>query len=242
MFVPHFEIETLWGFMDAISESLANDLKAKLDEANFNSVLTDGSMDSATFFHPKPDNSDEVNVVTSFAKLQHLKSVNVAGVVESIKDALESIGIENIFQKLVRFGSDGAAVNCGRNSSVKTMVQETNSWLMFGWCSAHRLELALKESPHKLDLFEEVDEIILRLYYLYKKSPKKLNQFKELFDMYEEDGESCSNGYRPKRTSRTRWIAHKVAAFETIIDKYGIYMTHLQKLSQDTSYSRNKRK
>ena len=39
----------------------------------------------------------------------------------------------------------------------------------------------------------------------------------------------------------TRWIAHKVAAHVTIIDN-GIYMTHLQQLSEDTSYSRNKRK
>ena len=235
-------------FMDTISESLANDLKVKLDEANFYSVLTDGSTDSSTseneavfiaFFDPKPDNIDEVNVVTSFAKLQHLKSANAANIVESIKDALESIGIEDIFQKLVGFGSDGAAVNCGRNSSVKTMLQETNPWLMFGWCSAHRLELALKDSLRNLDLFKEVDEIILRLYYLYKKSPKKLNQLKDLFDMYEEDGEFFSNGYRPKRASGTRWISHKVAALETIIDKYGIYMTHLQELSVDTSYSRN---
>ena len=106
--------------MDAISESMANDLKVKLDEANFYNVLTDGSTDSATseneavfvaFFNPKPDNSDEVNVVTSFAKLQHLKSANAASIVESIKDALESIGIEDIFQKLVGFGSDRAAVN-----------------------------------------------------------------------------------------------------------------------------------
>ena len=49
------------------------------------------------------DNSDEINVVRSFAKLQHLKSANGAGIVESIKDALESIGIGDIFQKLVGF-------------------------------------------------------------------------------------------------------------------------------------------
>ena len=155
---------------------MANDLKVKLDEANFYSVLTDGSTDSTiseneaviiAFFDPKPDNSDEVTVVTSFAKLPHLKSANAAGIVESLKDALESIGIEDIFQKLVGFGSDGAAVNCGRNSSVKAMLQETNPWLMFAWCSAHRLELALQDSLHNLDLFKEVDEILLRLYYLY---------------------------------------------------------------------------
>ena len=112
------------------------------------------------------------------------------------------------------------------------MLQETNPWLMFGWCSANRLELALKLA------FKEVDEVILRLYYLYK-SPKKLNQLKELFDLYEEDREFCSNGYRSKIAPGTRWIAHKIASLKTIIDKYGIYMTHLQQLSEDTSYSRN---
>ena len=49
MLVPHIEIEILVvvvggggaSFMDAISGSLANDLKVKLDEANLLSLLMD---------------------------------------------------------------------------------------------------------------------------------------------------------------------------------------------------------
>ena len=103
------------------------------------------------------------------------------------------------------------------------MLQEINPWLMFGWCSPHRLELALKDSLSNQELFKEVDDIILRLYYLYKKSPKKLHQLKDLFDMMEADYEFDSNGYRPERASGTRWIGHKVGALQMIIDKYGIY-------------------
>ena len=122
-----------------------------------------------------------------------------------------------------------------KNASVKTMLQEINPWLMFGWCSPHIFELTQ-------ELFKEVDDIILRLYYLYKKSPKKLHQLKEISDMMEADYEFDSNGYRPKRASGTRWIGHKVCALQMIIDKYGIYKTHLQQLSQDTSYSSRAKK
>ena len=171
-------------FIDAIGESLATDLKNKSDKVHFYSIHTDGSTDSATseneavfvvYFNPQPADSDEVKILTSFVKLVYVKSANAEGIVDSIKDRLKSIGIEDIFEKLVGFGSDGAAVNCGKNASVKTMLQEINPWLMSGWCSPHRLELALKDSLSNQELLKEVDDIILRLYYLYKKSPKKLH-------------------------------------------------------------------
>ena len=39
------------------------------------------------------------------------------------------------------------------------------------WCLAHRLELAIKDALHGT-AFDLVDEMLLRLYYLYEKSPK----------------------------------------------------------------------
>ena len=196
-------------FIDVISESLAHDLREKLGTANFYSVLTDGSADAAmseneavfvVYFDPFLVDSAEVKIVTAFVKLVYLKSADAQGLVKSIKDAFNTIGID-VFEKLVGFGSDDASVNKGWKSSVKTMLQDRNPWLTFGWCAAHRLELALKDALHHEQLFKDVDDIILRLYYLYKKSPKKLRQLKELFDMYEENGEFLSNGYRPKKVS-----------------------------------------
>ena len=81
----------------------------------------------------------------------------------------------------------------------KAQLQRENKWLTFGWCVAHRLELALKDSLSGTP-FDEIDELILRLYYLYKKSPKKLRQLKELCNLYDET-EFSGTGYRPKKAS-----------------------------------------
>ena len=34
----------------------------------------------------------------------------------------------------------------------------------------------------------------------------------------------------------TRWIEHKVAALNVILDKYGIYLQHMENMSQDNSF------
>ena len=53
-------------------------------------------------------------------------------------------------------------------------------------------ELALKDSLGKT-AFSEVDELILQMYYLYEKSPKKLQQLKELVNVCEEIYEFKTN-------------------------------------------------
>ena len=82
-------------------------------------------------------------------------------------------------------------------------------------------------------------------YYLYKKSPKKLRQLKGLVEEFEESYDFTEGGYKPKKASGTRciarWIVHKIRALELIIDKYGVFMTHLKALSDDKSYSSSDR-
>ena len=56
-------------------------------------------------------------------------------------------------------------------------LRQENEWLTFGWCVAHRLELALKDSLGKTS-FADVDEMILRLYYIYKKISKETKAVK----------------------------------------------------------------
>ena len=169
-----------------------------------------------------------------------MKSAAAYDIVDSISDAFKVINIDNFYEKLVGFGGDGASVNHGKKQSVKAILREENPWLTFGWCVAHRLELALKDCLNGT-AFDDIDEIILRLHYLYKKSPKKLRQLKELVTIYEEAEEFESSSYRPKKASGTRWIAHKVASLEVILDKYGIYLQHMENLAEDKSYPREER-
>ena len=89
--------------------------------------------------------------------------------------------------------------------------------------------------------FDDVDELILRIYFLYKRSSKKLGQLKEFAEIYSESFEFVEGGYRPKKASGTRWIAHKTLALDIIIDKYSILMQHLESLSEDKSYQSKER-
>ena len=43
------------------------------------------------------------------------------------------------------------------------------------WCLAHRAELAIKDAL-KSSTFDQIDDMILRLYYIYDKSPKKCRE------------------------------------------------------------------
>ena len=120
------------------------------------------------------------------------------------------------------------------------MIQHENPWITFGWCIAHQLELALKDSLKGTDF--DIDDLILKMYYLYQRSPKKLRQLKELVDIYSDSFEFLDGGVKPKKASGTWWIAHKTRALDLIIDKYGLLMQHLENLSEDKSYPAKERK
>jgi hypothetical protein len=64
---------------------------------------------------------------------------------------------------------------------------------------AHRLELALTDALQGTS-FDDVDQVLLLLYYLYENSSKKLRQLCELHGIYRETFE-FEGGVRPKRAS-----------------------------------------
>ena len=71
--------------------------------------------------------------------------------------------------------------------------------------------------------------MLLKLYYLYKKSLKRLRELKELGEIFEKVVP------KPSRTSGTRWIAHKVRSMEVILANYGVFLPHLELLAQTDS-------
>ena len=92
----------------------------------------------------------------------------------------------------------GASVNCEKKEGVKALFQESKEWLVFGWFVAHRLELSLKDSL-KATSFTDVDDMILHMY-LFKKSPKKLSQLKELVSL-SENTDFHKGGFCPRKAS-----------------------------------------
>lgn len=99
---------------------------------------------------------------------------------------------------------------------------------------AHRLELALKDALSST-YFKEVDEALLRMYYMYEKSPKKMRGLDEIYKAYKETFDFAEGSLKPKRASGTRWIAHKLDALKLLVDNFGIIMQHLETISYDKS-------
>ena len=126
----------------------------------------------------------------------------------------------------------------GTRSGLKGLLKEAMPWITVFWCLAHRLELALTDAL-KNTLFSQVDDMLLRVYYLYEKSPKKcleLNEVvNELKQCLEPTDLPVEGGNRPLRACGTRFVAHKVVALGRVIDRLGAYLSHLSSLSEEQS-------
>ena len=77
-----------------------------------------------------------------------------------------------------------------------------------------------------------ITDMLLRLYYLYSKSPKKLNDIiSDLGKVFEMP----KGGDAPIRSQGSHWISHKRQALQRVIDHYDAYICHLTALSVDSS-------
>ena len=120
-------------------------------------------------------------------------------------------------------GCDGANVNLGTNG-FRGYIEKSVPWAVSFWCLVHRLELSLKDALKGINLYNTIDDLLMRAYYLYEKSPKKCHELDEvvasLRECLEEDEmPSCrTKGNRPLRACGTRFVSHKVAAINRFID------------------------
>jgi hypothetical protein len=231
-------------FIDVNGDYIASQLQADLAKVKFYSVLSDGSTDNSItekeviyvlYFDPY-SKDDEVEVKLTFLYLKDVPKADAQGIKTAIEDSFHSLGIlpSELYSKLVGFGADGASVNSGNKNGVKALLEERAPWLVYTWCIAHKLELALKDA---LDgtAFEKVDEMLNKLYSIYNKSPKKLHELKVLHDVLKQSFDFEEGSLKPKRSSGTRWISFKLSALRLVLDKYGVYMQHLENLIADDS-------
>ena len=86
-------------------------------------------------------------------------------------------------------------------------------------------------------LFKSVDEMLLQVYYLYEKPPKKgqeLETVVEELKLCTAPGEFLQHGgNKPLRACGTRFVTHKFAALGRLVDRLGAYLSHLTLLADD---------
>ena len=114
---------------------------------------------------------------------------------------------------LVGCGTDGASVNVSEQNGMRGKLQAALPWLYWAWCYGHRLELACKDA-FSSRLFHDIDEMLLRLYYLYEKSPRKCRELSDLVNDLKEVFEFPEGGNVPLRAHGSRWITYKRKALQ----------------------------
>ena len=242
------------GFAHFIAEASRMKVVTQLKNCKFLSILLDGSTDSGNVdnellmaVHFDREGADEkVSTKISYFRISRPLSTTAQGLFDLLQGALQRIlGITAINAEecsaLVGVGTDGAAVNVAR-AGLKGLVEKELPWVLWSWCMAHRLELAVRDAL-KSTVFDLVDDMLLRLYLIYENSPKKCRQLAEICS----DLKQCltidpeEGGVRPVRASGSRWVAHKWNAMKRILSRYGAYTSHLIGLSEDVSVKSNDR-
>ncbi len=140
--------------------------------------------------------SESVKSCARFFSIEVPKKADSNGLVECLGKSLEKLGITNLLDKasvlnvgtklmLVGGGTDGASVNISDQNGMKGKIQRELPWIFWAWCYAHRLELACKDALSS-PLFNDIVEMLLRLYYLYSKSPKKSRELTDIVENLKE--------------------------------------------------------
>ena len=143
--------------------------------------------------------------------------------------SLAHAGITGWESKLVGIGCDGTNVNLGTNG-FRGYIEESVACAVSFWCLVHHLELSLKDALKGINLYNTIDDMLMRAYYLYKKSPKKCHELDEVVASLQEcleKDEMCSSRTKGNRPLHACGTSHKVAAINQFIERYGAYINHL---------------
>ena len=240
-------------FTGYIAKSQRHAFLRTLSSSHFYSILMDGTTDAGNqedeltviVYCSRDDNSQEIVPCTRYLFINSPEKADAGGLLLSLGRSLKLLGVEDALDKhcvlgvdgmpmLVGGGTDGASVNVGEHNGLRGRMQQALPWLYWSWCYAHRLELACKDA-FSSPLFTTLQEMLLRVYYIYEKSPKKSRELASIVDDLKEVFEFEKGGILPVRSHGTRWITHKRRALQRVVDRYGAYIAHLTTLAEDKS-------
>ena len=230
-------------FIEYIARDFQQQPVAALNQCKFFSLQADSSTDTGNtenelflvLYFDSHSADGTVHVWDRFFTVRQLGSGTASGLMECLEGALLYMGITDWEQKMIGLGCDGCSANMGERG-LQGLLQLRLPWVVVFWCLAHRLELSLKDAL-KNTFFSSVDELLLQVYFVYEKSPKKCRELQEIAD----ELRSCLG---PSKLP-LQGLSRKISALGRVIDRFGAYLAHLialMEVSPVTSSSRQKLK
>ena len=148
-------------------------LKKDLDKINYFSVLTDGSTDASITEQEAMYIlllNDGVPKAWYFS-VESVKNTNAAGIHNSTQTVFNRFGVTKFEDRIVGLNADGTSINMGPLNGLEKIVKDSTPWLQLVHCLNHCIKLSLKDA-FDTSPFGDIDNMLMKLYYLYEKSPK----------------------------------------------------------------------
>ena len=207
-----------------IGLTMRDSVLTSLKQARYFSLLIDGSTDSSITEKEQTyvkfvDSNGEVKC--HFLSLNNVPDGTAQGLRTGMDKTLTNLDIADYKERFVAFCADGASVNMGVHHGLVALLQEDMPWMVAIHCLNHRLELAAKDAI-KNSYMTDVTDMLMNLYYIYHKSPKRLRELRAVADAMEEKIS------KPDKAQGTRWVQHKARALQTLINGYLVLVAHIE--------------
>ncbi|XP_014669333.1 PREDICTED: zinc finger protein 862-like [Priapulus caudatus] len=219
-------------FIGVIGDTMKSEMLTALKEAKFYSIMCDGSTDASVtekelvYVHFVNDKTGEVQ--SNFFCLSDVKHATAQGLKDGLDEVFTDVDM-SVKGKLVCVCADGAAVNMGvKKGLIALLRNDEMPWLIGMHCLNHRLELASKNAFENTYM-DEINSMLLSLYYVYEKSPKRLRELKTLGEVMEEAVT------KPDKAHGTRWLQHKSRALASLLRSYPVIVAHLESMASESS-------
>ncbi|KAK1890856.1 Zinc finger protein 862 [Dissostichus eleginoides] len=202
-------------FVQAIGQSMKDDLVEKLKNTHFFSVMSDSSVDRS-----------------------HAHS---QGILDAILVGLRNVGLteQDLKSRMVGFGCDGASLMMGVHNGVAAKLKQMCPSIVPIWCVAHRLELSALDSIKSVPLLAELKETLNGVYKHYSHSAKLpykmvmfihlvldiLQELKQLSLLFQRDGltlQMVSDGLQTTTLSLVAMQTDPGPRLQKVLDEHAL--------------------
>jgi hypothetical protein len=228
----HWSEPAGWEIANALAHVISEKMKETLVKANYVAISCDEvtTVDNQQWLciHAYTCSSAK----TRDSHLLFLGRVTEGGNANNLKEMIlfalryhGGLDGDQIAQKVISFGADGASVFQGRTNGVTKQLQDqAMPYLMGVHDMAHRTNLAVKPLSN-LPMVQKVEKLLQSLYSYFHASPKRCNEYQKLAEIVE------TSGLKILQNVATRWIS----MLEPLKRVLGEYKTLIVKMAQDAN-------
>jgi hypothetical protein len=181
------------------------------------SLATDGSNESDSKLYPIVAtyfNSNTGKIENNLLAVPVLKGESTgSNISHLLLNKLNQLNVPVI--NCIGFSSDNAPVMVGKKSGVLTMLREHQQNLISVGCPCHLLNLAAEKGASCLPI--NVDELLVDMFYYFKKSSKRKEQLEKFQELYNDDVKKILKHVQTRWLSTTKCLQRILYLWEPLI-------------------------